>query len=72
MFVDCCIGTDTASDIKAAAFVCYMSYCSSHALTVLTEHMTSFYNNHTTISDYYTKPVCGDRAILFLKLHGFT
>ena len=28
--------------------------------------------NRMTISDYNTKPALGDRAILFLKLHGFT
>ena len=28
--------------------------------------------NRMTISSYHTKPVRGDCAILFLKLHGFT
>ena len=29
-------------------------------------------SNRMTISDYNTKPVRGDHAILFMKLHGFT
>ena len=32
----------------------------------------ALHNNRMTISDYNTKPVRGDRAIIFLKLYGFT
>ena len=32
--------------------------------------LVDFAFNRMTISDYNTKPVRGDHAILFLKLHG--
>ena len=40
-------------------------------LKVVAPKFTAFAFNRMTISDYNTKPVCGDRAII-LKLYGFT
>ena len=49
--------------------------CQTQGESKINEILTQvkyFSPNRMTISDYNTKPIHGDRAISFLKLHGFT